>query len=286
MTTRTRRTHRGLAGAAAGILGLTLAGCSPTTDKNPTDSDAQDIAITHIHAALRDPASRELLLATHEGLFRQDGSDLVAVGPVMDLMSFAVDTDGNYYASGHPGLQTDLPEPLGLLTSADEGMTWTVASRGGQSDFHALTTSGSTVIGYDGTLRISSDRRSWHERSIAAPPRTLAASPDGTLLATTAAGLLRSTDDGATWSPLTPPQPAVLVAWADASTVVALTTGGKIATSTDAGQSWSLGAAVLGEAGALSASRTETGSLEVIAVIGDSVIRTLDEGATTEVLVQ
>ena len=42
---------------------------------------------------------------------------------------------------------------------------------------------------------------------------------------------------------------------------------------------------MLGEAGALSAGRTSEGSLEVIAVVGDTVIRTLDEGATTEVLV-
>lgn len=286
MSTRARRTHRGLVAVAVGVLGLALAGCTPTADEDPTDTDVQDIAITHIHAAVRDPGSGDLLLATHEGLFRQDGADLIAVGPVMDLMGFTVDADGTYYASGHAGLQTDLPEPLGLVTSADRGVTWTVASRGGESDFHALTTSGSTVIGYDGTLRTSPDHRTWQERSITAPPRTLAASPGGTLLATTAVGLLRSTDDGATWDTLTPPEPAVLVAWADASTVVALTTGGKVATSTDAGQSWSLGAAVLGEAGALSASRTDDGSLEVIAVVGDSVIRTLDEGVTTEVLVQ
>ena len=284
MSTRARRPHRGLAAVAAAALGLTLAGCAPTADEEATDTDA-GIAITHIHAAVRDPGSGDLLLATHQGLFRQDGADLVAVGPVMDLMSFTVDADGTYYASGHPGLQADLPEPLGLITSADQGTTWTVASRGGESDFHALTASGSTVAGYDGTLRTSSDRRTWQERPIAAPPRALAASPDGTLLATTSAGLLRSTDDGATWDTLTPPEPAVLVAWADASTVVALSTGGRIATSADAGKSWTLGAAVLGEAGALSAGRTSEGSLEVIAVVGDTVIRTLDEGATTEVLV-
>ncbi|WP_298887756.1 F510_1955 family glycosylhydrolase [uncultured Serinicoccus sp.] len=284
MSTRESRPHRGLAAVAAAALGLALAGCAPTADKGPSDTEA-GIAITHIHAAVRDPGSGDLLLATHQGLFRQDGADLVAVGPVMDLMGFTVDADGTYYASGHPGLQTDLPEPLGLITSRDRGVSWTVASRGGESDFHALTASTSTVTGYDGTLRTSSDRRTWQERPIAAPPRALAASPDGTLLATTEAGLLRSTDDGATWSTLTPPEPAVLVAWADTSTVVALTTGGRIATSTDAGQSWTLGATVLGEAGALSAGRTSDGALEVIAVVGDTVIRTLDEGATTEVLV-
>ena len=40
-----------------------------------------------------------------------------------------------------------------------------------------------------------------------------------------------------------------------------------------------------GLTGALSAGRTSDGALEVIAVVGDTVIRTLDEGATTEVLV-
>ncbi|OLT17540.1 hypothetical protein BJF80_16675 [Serinicoccus sp. CUA-874] len=284
MTSRGVRLRGRVMAVALVALGLTLAGCAPTADKEPSDTDA-GIAITHIHAAVRDPGTGDLLLATHQGLFRQDGDDLVALGPVMDLMSFTLDADGTYYASGHPGLQTDLPEPLGLITSRDQGVSWTVASLGGKSDFHALTASGSTVTGYDGTLRTSSDRRTWQERPIAAPPRALAASPDGTLLATTQAGLLASTDDGATWSTLTPPEPAVLVAWADTSTVVALTTGGRIATSTDAGKSWTLGATVLGEAGALSAGRTSDGSLEVIAVVGDTVIRTLDEGTTTEVLV-
>ncbi|WP_298887807.1 F510_1955 family glycosylhydrolase [uncultured Serinicoccus sp.] len=271
--------------ASVGV-GLTLAACSPAADKIGVQGDADGIAITHIHAAVRDPGRGDLLLATHEGLFRQEGDQLVAVGPVMDLMSFTVDADGTYYASGHPGLQTDLPQPLGLITSTDGGASWTVASRGGESDFHALAASGSTVTGYDGTLRTSSDRRTWQERSITAPPRTLAASPDGTILATTEAGLLRSSDAGVTWVRLTPPQQAILVAWVDASTVVALSTVGRVATSTDAGQSWSLAATILGEAGALSAGRTSDGSLEIIAVVDDTVIRTLDEGTTTEVLVE
>ena len=58
----------------------------------------------------------------------------------------------------------------------------------------------------------------------------LAASPDsGTLLATTQAGLLRSADDGVSWETLSPPEAAVLVAWADEDTVVAATATGRLA---------------------------------------------------------
>ena len=60
-------------------------------------------------------------------------------------MGFTVAGPGHYYASGHPGTATDLPQPVGLIESRDGGRTWAVLSRGGQSDFHALTTSGRTV---------------------------------------------------------------------------------------------------------------------------------------------
>ncbi|MGC5583174.1 F510_1955 family glycosylhydrolase [Ornithinimicrobium sp. W1665] len=264
------------------MAGLVLTGCSVPS----STSAGQDVAITHIHAAQRDPGSGDLLLATHQGLFRLDDGALRPVGPVMDLMGFTIDSDGTYLASGHPGPQSDLPEPLGLITSEDRGATWTVASRGGQSDFHSLTSSGATLTGFDGTLRSTRDRTTWQERPIPSPPRVLAASPDGTLLATTAAGLLRSQDDGATWATLTPPRPVVLVAWADQSTVVAVTAEGTIATSTDSGESWTLGATALGEVTSLSAGRTPEGALEVITVIEDTVVATLDQGRTIKVLVQ
>ncbi|WP_425939700.1 F510_1955 family glycosylhydrolase [Ornithinimicrobium sp. W1665] len=282
MSTPWRRRRWHPPAAVVGVAGLVLTGCSVPS----STSAGQDVAITHIHAAQRDPGSGDLLLATHQGLFRLDDGALRPVGPVMDLMGFTIDSDGTYLASGHPGPQSDLPEPLGLITSEDRGATWTVASRGGQSDFHSLTSSGATLTGFDGTLRSTRDRTTWQERPIPSPPRVLAASPDGTLLATTAAGLLRSQDDGATWATLTPPRPVVLVAWADQSTVVAVTAEGTIATSTDSGESWTLGATALGEVTSLSAGRTPEGALEVITVIEDTVVATLDQGRTIKVLVQ
>ncbi|WP_431473574.1 hypothetical protein [Ornithinimicrobium sp. W1665] len=65
-----------------------------------------------------------------------------------------------------------------------------------------------------------------------------------------------------------------------------MTAEGTIATSTDSGESWTLGATALGEVTSLSAGRTPEGALEVITVIEDTVVATLDQGRTIKVLVQ
>lgn len=281
-----------LAASTAVALAAVVGACSSTPQSSPTSAARStvspadtDVAITHIHAATRDPRNGDLLLATHQGLFRQSAGQLNQVGPVIDLMSFTIGPDGTYYASGHPGFGSDLPQPLGLITSRDTGATWQVASRGGQSDFHALSVGARTVIGFDGALRVTRDRSTWTERQITSPPRSLAASPGGeTMLATTAEGLLRSDDDGATWRTLDPPDLCVLVTWADQRTLVAITTTGRVATSADAGETWTLGPKPLGQVEAVSAGRTTDGRIEVIAVVGTSVIRTVDAGATSEVV--
>ncbi|HET7305013.1 MAG TPA: hypothetical protein VFJ12_10755 [Segeticoccus sp.] len=58
-------------------------------------------------------------------------------------------------------------------------------SRGGRSDFHALTTTAGGVVGFDGRALTSTDGRSWTTSTLQAPPRWLAGSPDHhTVLAT------------------------------------------------------------------------------------------------------
>lgn len=291
--------RRGLSRAASGVAALallaTLGSCgADTPPAAPTpgstaSTEAVDLASTHIHAATRDPQTSDLLLATHEGLLRQTAGRLHRVGPVIDLMSFAIGPDGTFYASGHPGPGTDLPEPVGLITSVDSGRSWQIASRAGESDFHALAVGPTSIAAYDGTLVTTKDRQNWTTRAIGSPPRTLAAAPgSGTLLATTAVGLLRSADDAASWQTLMPPEVAVLAAWADERTAVIATTTGRLAVSEDAGATWELGPASLGEIQTLSAQRTSGdssgGRLEVITVVGARVLRTTDAGATTEVL--
>ena len=221
------------------------------------------VAITHIHAVARDPKTGDLLLATHEGLFRHANGELLQNGPVIDLMGFTVAPDGTYYASGHPGAGVDLPQPVGLITSTDSGRTWRVSSRGGESDFHALTSSPTSVVGFDGTLRSTTDGETWSTRTIPAAPRTLAASPQtGALLATTETGLLHSTDDGRSWKGLTPPATALLAAWADEQTIVIATANGQIATSNDTGATWTLQPKRIGAPQALFAQRGTDGQIK------------------------
>lgn len=256
---------------------------APVSSPASASSSRPPVAITHIHAVARDPKSGELLLATHEGLFRHVNGDLVQNGPVIDLMGFAVAPDGTYYASGHPGVGVDLPQPVGLITSTDAGRSWRVASRGGQSDFHALTAGSTAVIGFDGVLRSSTDGTTWTTRSIPAPPRTLAVAPtSGALLATTEAGLLASSDTGATWRTLSPPVTALLVTWADEKTMVIATTTGQLGVSSDAGITWTLNPTRVGAAEALHAGRGQDGRLEIVVVADGKVLRTLDGGTTTE----
>jgi hypothetical protein len=265
-------------------------GSAPTAVAGGSTSTASvapkaPVAITHIHAVARDPKTGDLLLATHEGLFRHGNGDLLQTGPVIDLMGFTVAPDGTYYASGHPGAGVDLPQPVGLITSTDSGRTWRVASRGGESDFHALTSGPTSVVGFDGALRSTTDGANWTTRTIAAAPRTLAASPQtGALLATTETGLLHSTDDGASWKPLAPPEKALLAAWADEQTIVIATTNGQIATSNDTGATWTLQPKRIGAPQALFAHSGTDGQIETILVIDGAVLRTVDGGATVQKL--
>jgi photosystem II stability/assembly factor-like uncharacterized protein len=105
------------------------------------------------------------------------------------------------------------------------------------------------------------------------------------LLATTAAGLLVSSDDGGSWRTLAPPEPAVLAAWADEQTIVIVTTNGKLASSTDSGANWTLHRTPIGNASALHVRRLDDQRLEIIAVVGDEVVRTTDGADAVDVLV-
>jgi photosystem II stability/assembly factor-like uncharacterized protein len=203
------------------------------------------------------------------------------VGPEVDLMGFAVSGPGTFYASGHPAGGVDLPSPVGLMKSTDAGATWTSLSRGGQSDFHALTVSSKGVTGFDGALRVTKDGKTWADGALPAEPRTLAAAPDGSqVLATTDQGLLSSTDEGRTWAPLASAPPMTLAGWADSKTVVGLTTDGGLALSEDAGRTWRLGGAKLSSGQAIAASRDKAGALEILVVTDTGVLQSRDSGAT------
>jgi photosystem II stability/assembly factor-like uncharacterized protein len=169
---------------------------------------------------------------------------------------------------------------VGLIESVDGGKSWAVRSRGGQSDFHALSASAGGVVGYDGTLRASDDGSSW--RTLSSPPEvmSLGASPDGVhLLAATGAGLQSSSTAGKAWA-LVPGAPAlVLVDWADDNQVVGADRAGAVFSSGDAGRTWErVPAKALGPPQALSAS-IQDGRVEILAVTHAAILRSSDGGS-------
>lgn len=247
---------------------------SPSGSKPSASPSAAPVRLpsAHVHAIARDPGSGKLVVAAHDGLYVYDGATPNRVGPVIDLMGFTVAGPGHYYASGHPGTATDLPQPVGLIESRDGGKTWAVLSRGGGSDFHALTTAGETVVGFDGALRATADGRSWTDGNLDADPRTLAGSSTGsTVLATTEEGLMRSVDRGATWRRMDQAPRLLMAAFGAGDTVVGLTPDGQVHTSDDAGENWRPTELLAPDAQALHASGRGD-ELEILVADGQTVL--------------
>jgi len=82
-------------------------------------------------------------------------------------------------ASGHPGVGSLLPDPVGLIRSTDGAETWETVSLTGEIDFHSLAIDGDQVAG-----------------------------------SATAGELLYSADGGATWSTIAQGE-ATSLAWFD-----------------------------------------------------------------------
>ena len=276
-----------LAIATLASSALLIAACSagtqnddPGQDTPSGHSEQAGLPAAHVHGVGRDPGTGSLLLATHEGLFRiGEKGRRQRVGPIIDLMGFTIAGANHYYASGHPNVVRELPQPMGLIESTDGGKTWKVLSRGGESDFHALAKAGDTVVAFDGQLRRTTDGRAWATTSIPAAPRALASDPAGTrVLATTERGLLASTDRGATWAQATGAPLLLLVAWADKQTVVGVAPDGTVAISEDAGKTWRTTGKTEPAPQAMSASMTTSG-LEILIVTEHGVLASKD-GAT------
>lgn len=264
-----------------------LAACTTADTDAAAERPADPGGITglpsaHVHAVAVNPADDDVYLATHDGLFHLGGPTPERVGPVIDLMGFTVAGPDHFYASGHPGPGTDLPQPVGLIESVDGGRTWTSLSRGGESDFHTLTASTSGVTGFDGAVRTSADGVTFRESAPPpAAPYDLAAPPDGaTLLATTQDGLQRTDDSGETWSAVEGAPLLLLVEWADAETAVGITPDGEVVVSDDGAQTWEQVGDVRTAPQALGARREADGDLRVLVVTADAVLDSVDGGAT------
>lgn len=80
-------------------------------------------SVSHIHSIK--VFGDRVLLGTHEGLFEYQASNTMKRISSEDLDFMGLAPFGEtIYSSGHPGAKSKLPNPIGLISSADSGKTW------------------------------------------------------------------------------------------------------------------------------------------------------------------
>lgn len=234
--------------------------------------------VGHIHNLAYD--GEDLLIGTHEGLWSQEPGSLPeqrSQDP-FDVMGLTL-TDGQWFASGHPGEGMDAPADLGLMASADQGRTWTALSLSGEVDFHRLAASDRVIVGvsaHDGRLLRSDDAGSrWTD--LGTPGLfDLAISPLNTaiIVGTTEDGPVRSSDSGVSFQPLAGAPFLALLAWSG-SVLYGVDVDGGIHQSTDNGTTWNARGSLTGQATAIAA-----GGSKIAALVGDSIMESVDDGAS------
>ena len=274
--------------SAGSILGAVvlaiaaLAGCArPASPADP--------GIVHVHALALDPAdARGLYVATHTGLFHLDGDGRAQrVGDhYHDLMGFTVVSREDFIASGHPDPRSpELQAPgkpplLGLVHSENGGADWQPVSLLGEVDFHSLEMTHGLVYGYDSTsgrFMVSTDRKTWETRA-AGEFLDFAVSPGDPdlVVASTPAGLVRSTDGGRTWTPVSRAGYGYgYLDWAPTG-LFGVAADGSVAVSQDAGTTWQQRGTIGGTPEALLADE----DLLVAAATDRGIVESRDGGTT------
>ena len=274
---------------AALIAGITiiasLAACSPasppTTASPSVELTDQGLPSSHVHGLTVNGETSQVLLATHDGLFDVTKQPASKIGGTNDLMGFTAGKDGVFYASGHPGPGSDMPNPLGLIKSTDGGKTWEELSRQGESDFHAMTTTKSGIIAFDGQLRSSPDGKTWDTVAAAFAPAALAGHPDAdAVLATTTEGIQRSTDGGTTWELVKSGPVIQFAAFADPLEAVGIAPDGSTYYSADAGASWTKKGKIDAEVFAVAAVNGADPNPWIWAATPDGIMVSTDGGTT------
>lgn len=273
------------AAATAAVLIMSLAACAPAASISTSTSaagHADGLPGGHVHGIAANGETGQILLATHEGLFDISRTPAAQIGPSNDLMAFtSVHDNGIYYASGHPGKGSTLPNPLGLIKSGDGGKTWEPLSLQRESDFHALTATKRGIVAFDGTLMTSPDGMNWTTVATAFTPAALAGNAHSdTVLATTPEGLQRSTDAGASWA-LNESAPILqYAAFASTSDVVGVEPDGRVQVSADGGATWTPKGRTTSGVEAIAAVKNQDGPLRIWAATVDGVEMSKDGGAT------
>lgn len=123
-------------------------------------------SVSHIHGVK--VFGNRVLLNTHEGLYQYLAANSMKKISNDDFDVMGLATSGRIlYASGHPGAKSNLPNPIGLLSSTDGGKSWKKVSLQGEVDFHMLEVGKIDIYGGDsssGQLMYSSNLgKSWRK---------------------------------------------------------------------------------------------------------------------------
>jgi photosystem II stability/assembly factor-like uncharacterized protein len=199
-------------------LSLILTACN-SNEESETTSVKNGKRIDDIHGVgVMDNGTT--YFATHEGLFstKDMGKTWNKVGASNDdFMGFHLRSDGTMITSGHPGANSEFPNPLGILMSKDKGLNWKKVEYVGEIDFHLLTTAhddqniiyGLNQMGtgkYGAGIYKSIDgAKTWKKVEPKGLPDdlmkvySLLPLPNNTLLAGTEKGVMITKDGGENW---------------------------------------------------------------------------------------
>lgn len=131
-----RKTHPFLLWGTVGVLVVLLLGAAFLWPGRWGTGKA--VQFEHLHGLGYSPDGQRLLLPAHDGLrVYANGKWTRPDTPAHDYMGFAPVKDG-FYASGHPAPGSNLPDPLGLVKSTDEGATLKTLGLSGEADFHVM----------------------------------------------------------------------------------------------------------------------------------------------------
>lgn len=247
---RNRRRSALVVAAVAGVVIIAVVGWAASRRSGTTSAGGltalagqEDPGLAHVHGLGIDPSDGMLYAATHYGLFRipASGAATRVAHRYQDTMGFTIAGPRQFLGSGHPDLREKLPSRLGLIESTDKGESWQKLSLLGKADFHALHAAHGKVYGAEsgGGFMVTADKKSWETRS-SMPMRDFAVSPADadTIVATTEAGLQRSTDGGRTFAPIQAAPGLAVLGWDRANELHGVSPDGEVYRSGDAGSTW------------------------------------------------